>query len=1243
MKKLFTLCLSAVLSLTAMAQRQIQNPGFETWENEGTTSVEPEHWNSFMSGTGSFKSLAAAQQVAKSDDAHSGSASARIYARSVFGVVAQGNLTTGCINMGSTNATDANGNYNYTNEDDAAYHQTFTGLPDAMRVWTKASCANPAGASCTLHTPGYFQDPAGNTITATVIARANTSDIASSDAWQEVIIPFTYEVTDGTRPSYALVTLTTSGTPGQGAASDAMLVDDVEFLYYSELQSITFNSKDIAVTGTTITIDGTYDEALLQLKSNGQGATISTSYNAASKTLAVSIKGEDIAENPTNQHTYTLIFTGADNEEPSPDPEPEPEPSVTDHFGSLVPFGDFEAWKSECGTTKQIGTGGGDYQRPGSEPEGWNGGSYHFNVRLVTNSMRSQVLVEPSTSANGTGKAVKLTNKSDSYWGNSITFPGFVTYGDLWLWSGGGNYKNTDEGVYGGIAYTKRPDAIRGQFKRPAGTTENAHVIAYLWKGTIQGNIGAYDKPSTGTDDLDRAIMGKVDRVGGDGQLIASCDYTFAETKAGEWETITAPLTYVEGQEETVPEKMNIIISAGDYWSRNIQDGNTLEADSIEFLFYSELASATYSGEDIVFDEENHATIAADYSASALALTATGRDAAIETAYNSATRVLTITVKGGNIEENADNYHTYTLQFPFYADLKTATYKGVAITFDEENHAVIDDNYEEAELQLTARDDAATIEKSYNSTTRILTITVKAGDYATNEDNVQTYRIEFLPQEKVIRERSYTDQIQVTVNEGEGELQSATITLQEWNTGYTSLILKNFKMGNASQPIFVGSIVVNDLTLQSDGTFESTRTITILAGDNPADAQWIGPALGEVPVEINGQELTGRDTPDSLHVQIQIDLRDRMNQFVDVLFGKSLIDKKDDGGEENQNSKITLPDHQDYEDDLVVTLNGNKTAPQTTVISVDFHKNNNTLDLMLKDFGLQDGETVLPVGTIYVKGIGYTLRNGIAYATFNKNVTVAIEEGSDPSVVWTGPLLGEIPITLAGKAGVEKLFCTIDINMAGVGIIHVDFGTDADWPIINGGDEEPKEDPILRDVIFHDVLTVRVNGERNAYQEADVQMKVNDDGSINLTLQNFLLELVDGNYAPLGNIELHDIFPVEVKDKDYYMFVANETLLIQDGDDSQKIWIGSQLGEIPVAMSGKISRSRLYCTISTWMESLEQSVYVVFGENFTDGIEEVKSAIGNGQSHEIYNLAGQRMSTLHKGVNIVDGKKVLMK
>lgn len=74
--------------------------------------------------------------------------------------------------------------------------------------------------------------------------------------------------------------------------------------------------------------------------------------------------------------------------------------------------------------------------------------------------------------------------------------------------------------------------------------------------------------------DEDRAILypSTAKNVSGNGSLIASCDYAFASTENNGWEEITVPLDY---KNEEVPEKMNVIISSGDYWNKdNIKAGN---------------------------------------------------------------------------------------------------------------------------------------------------------------------------------------------------------------------------------------------------------------------------------------------------------------------------------------------------------------------------------------------------------------------------------------------------------------------------------------------------------------------------------------------------------------------------------------------------------------------------------------------------------------------------------------------
>ncbi len=82
--------------------------------------------------------------------------------------------------------------------------------------------------------------------------------------------------------------------------------------------------------------------------------------------------------------------------------------------------------------------------------------------------------------------------------------------------------------------------------------------------------------------------------MSGDGKLVAKCDYEITST-GGKWQEIVVPLIYEEGAEK--PEKMNVIISAADYWNRSsIQAGTTLSADDVDFVYYSTLTGLEVGG-----------------------------------------------------------------------------------------------------------------------------------------------------------------------------------------------------------------------------------------------------------------------------------------------------------------------------------------------------------------------------------------------------------------------------------------------------------------------------------------------------------------------------------------------------------------------------------------------------------------------------------------------------------------------
>ncbi len=314
--------------LSAEAQYQVANSSFETWESvsyttsSGTavTGEEPTSWSSFITGTGSLKDVAAANQVEKSTEKRTGATGtycAKISSRAVkFGTwvaaLAQGNLTTGCINMGSITASDAKGNYNYTNLDNAGQNQPFTGKPDAMHVWIKFTTTTTykGKVSTVLHTSGYYQDPEANTLTAKVVAKAVNEAVSPSADWQEITLPFTY--TDGVtdRPAYALVSFATSSTAGKGGESDYMLIDDLEYLYYSKLATLAYDGTsyfDASKTAYDLS-DKVYDPAKLVVTSNGVAATIERSYNATTGLLTLTVKGDNWSVDNSNQNVYTVQF-----------------------------------------------------------------------------------------------------------------------------------------------------------------------------------------------------------------------------------------------------------------------------------------------------------------------------------------------------------------------------------------------------------------------------------------------------------------------------------------------------------------------------------------------------------------------------------------------------------------------------------------------------------------------------------------------------------------------------------------------------------------------------------------------------------------------------------------------------------------------------------------------------------------------------------------------------------------------
>ena len=326
LSSLFLSSCALLISAPALAQGtyQLKNAGFEEWEDVSynkKAGKEPKYWNSFLTGTGNLKSKAVSvSQCDMSTDVRSGSAStysAKIIDYDVkLGKIhlayANGNLTTGRINMGSMKASDSSGNYNFTDTSNDDFNQKFTGLPDAMNVWVKYHSTNSsyrAKATTILYVAGYYQDPSSDeNKMVSAVATATDTTIQSNDTWTELTIPFTYSLTDGTRPAYALVSFSTNATPGTG--SDYLLIDDLSYVYYHTLSALSYDGKSILEDGKTAYDLSTeaYDAEKLAYTKKAKGGSVETSYDAATAQLTINVKGDNYAADNTSATAYTVQF-----------------------------------------------------------------------------------------------------------------------------------------------------------------------------------------------------------------------------------------------------------------------------------------------------------------------------------------------------------------------------------------------------------------------------------------------------------------------------------------------------------------------------------------------------------------------------------------------------------------------------------------------------------------------------------------------------------------------------------------------------------------------------------------------------------------------------------------------------------------------------------------------------------------------------------------------------------------------
>ena len=332
----------------------------------------------------------------------------------------------------------------------------------------------------------------------------------------------------------------------------------------------------------------------------------------------------------------------------------------------------FESWKTTCGSTWNPDGAGKDYVRPGVEPSEWNGSNVNQLGIVSVETLVTQEVEENS-------KYVVLKNK---FVGISSSLgsvaPGFISIGKPWVFASANmitaaNVAKGDGGTYGGAEFAKKPDALTLKYKRTAVDNEVSRIIACLWKGTfvskdIPNKITIAGKVTKGgvLNDVDRAIIGRTS-ASESGELVAKIDAELKED-VSKWTTIVIPFEY--STKLVTPEKMNVIISAGDYWNRgNLKENTTLLVDDVDFVYYSTLTSLTVGGEAIALQEGvynyNLKTDMPSVSKEDVDAVCKSQFADADVTIDNVNKQIKIVVtnQGGKDTDGATS-HTYTLQYP---------------------------------------------------------------------------------------------------------------------------------------------------------------------------------------------------------------------------------------------------------------------------------------------------------------------------------------------------------------------------------------------------------------------------------------------------------------------------------------------------------------------------------------------------------------------------------------------------
>lgn len=321
-------CPSSVYTVTFEGQSkeaayQIANADFENWTDDENAKIA-EGWNSFDTAAGIFASFASMSPMPQKIEGYKGNG-VRIVSKDLWVAYANGNITTGHINMGSTNPADAT-NYNFTDRTDVNGNMPFAGRPDAFEVYARFTPGTAKAATdeaeeqpalqgrvqLILHKDAAYHDPEIAEMADEKVGSANVL-IPATEEWTKFTGEFSYTTDEAPEVQYLLASATTNPVPG-ASKDDQLDLDELRLIYYSTLKDLQIDGKTIegfSPEKTEYTIESDNADLLntITVEKKGVGASVDKDVDLTNNVCTITVYGNDYDVNPANKTVYTVKLT----------------------------------------------------------------------------------------------------------------------------------------------------------------------------------------------------------------------------------------------------------------------------------------------------------------------------------------------------------------------------------------------------------------------------------------------------------------------------------------------------------------------------------------------------------------------------------------------------------------------------------------------------------------------------------------------------------------------------------------------------------------------------------------------------------------------------------------------------------------------------------------------------------------------------------------------------------------------